>query len=174
MIVVRTVKFDSRRERGNEDRGVWRAPRAAEVVELLGGVAQRWELLEAGLWPEQIDLSRRYGRIVRVRRGWYASLDTPAPILRALRAGGRLACVSAIAWHEGATIPEPVHVLVQAGASRIRRDGVIVHWSRRQVTGSRTVVSEAEALRQAQLIMLGQENRSHPYYWASFILVGDP
>lgn len=128
-----------------------RAPRPAEVVELLGGVAQRRELLEAGVWPDEIDLSRRYGRILKVRRGWYASLDTPRPVLRALRAGGRLACVSALAWHRGEAIPtaEPVHVLVRYGASRLRREGAIIHWSRRYVPGSRTVVSEAEARLQA-------------------------
>lgn len=31
----------------------------------------------------------------------------------------------------------------------------------------------SEALRQAQLAMLGQENRSHPYYWAGFIPSGN-
>jgi len=34
--------------------------------------------------------------------------------------------------------------------------------------------SKAEALRAAQVEMLGQEAYAHPYYWAPFVLTGDP
>jgi len=34
--------------------------------------------------------------------------------------------------------------------------------------------SKTEALRAAQVEMLGQEAYAHPYYWASFVLTGDP
>jgi CHAT domain-containing protein len=29
-----------------------------------------------------------------------------------------------------------------------------------------------EALRRAQLKLIGEERRAHPYYWAGFILIG--
>jgi hypothetical protein len=35
-------------------------------------------------------------------------------------------------------------------------------------------VPKAEALRQAQVAMQTHEKYSHPYYWAGFVLVGDP
>jgi tetratricopeptide (TPR) repeat protein len=35
-------------------------------------------------------------------------------------------------------------------------------------------LSKAEALRAAQVEMLSQEKRAHPYYWAAFGLTGDP
>lgn len=34
--------------------------------------------------------------------------------------------------------------------------------------------SAGQALRQAQLMLLGQSGREHPYYWAAFILSGNP
>ena len=34
-------------------------------------------------------------------------------------------------------------------------------------------IGRAEALRQAQLRMLGQASTSHPFYWAAFIPAGD-
>jgi CHAT domain-containing protein len=33
---------------------------------------------------------------------------------------------------------------------------------------------KAEGLRQATLAMLGNKRLAHPYYWAPFILVGEP
>jgi len=41
----------------------------------------------------------------------------------------------------------------------------------RQLTQSQ--VSKAQALRQAQLTLLGQSKYQHPYYWAPFVLVGN-
>ncbi|MHC5828531.1 MAG: CHAT domain-containing protein, partial [Nostoc sp.] len=34
-------------------------------------------------------------------------------------------------------------------------------------------VTKAEALRQAQLLLLRSSNYGHPYYWAPFVLVGN-
>ena len=117
------------------------------ALEALGGFASRSELVGLGCSLDFIDLCVWYRRILPVRKGWYASRQTPRAVLRALRVGGRLACVSALAWHEGREVPEdqPVHVLVGHGASRLGEGGV-VHWSRRDIAGTRTVVS-AEAAR---------------------------
>ena len=116
----------------------------------LGGYASRRELVEMGCSDDFIDLCVWYRRILPVRKGWYVTPDMPSAVVRALRVGGRLACVSALAWHQGRAVEsdEPVHVLVRYGASRIGK-GAVVHWSRRDVAGSRTVVSAEVARSQA-------------------------
>lgn len=133
------------------------------VLESLGGFAHRHELVGMGCWPAMIDLSLYYRKILRVRQGQYASVGTPPAVLRALRVGGRLACVSALEYYEqrrapagrgqgGRTEGEPLHVLVRHGASRLgirTGDPVIVHWTRREVEGTRLVVSERAARGQA-------------------------
>jgi hypothetical protein len=125
-----------------------RRVRPADVVDRLGGVASRDELLAAQLDPADIDMSLYYGKILRVRRGWYASVNAPAAALRALRVGGRLACVSALAWYDGELVEEPIHVLVRRGASRLG-PGAVVHWTRRELGGSRLMVDEQVASVQA-------------------------
>lgn len=75
--------------------------RGSEALEQPGGYATRGELIAAGRCPEMVDMALWYRKILRVWRGHYASLDTPKLLLRALRVGGRLACVSAIDFHEG-------------------------------------------------------------------------
>ncbi|MCU1422782.1 MAG: hypothetical protein JWN36_2433 [Microbacteriaceae bacterium] len=157
-----------------------------EALELLGGFASRDELIGMRCWPETIDMALYYRKILRVRRGQYASLDTPPAILRALRVGGRLACVSALAFYagreetraaaeetgaaaeetraaaEGAAAAaagpdaksgrDDLHILVKQGASRLgvlADQSVVVHWTRRDVEGTRMVVSERVARAQA-------------------------
>ena len=121
------------------------------AVAHLGGHASRWELIALGCDPDYIDLSLWYRHILPTRKGWYASRGTPKVVLRALRVGGRLACTSALAWRSGEdTSPEePVHVLVKYGASRLGRDDAVVHWTRRDLPGSRLAVTEEVARRQA-------------------------
>lgn len=80
-----------------------RRVRPAEVVDSLGGVASRDELL---------------------------------------------ACVSALAWYDGEPVEEPIHVLVRRGASRLG-PGAVVHWTRRELGGSRLMVDEKVASMQA-------------------------
>jgi len=122
----------------------------SRVVAQLGGHASRRELLALGCDDTFIKLSLGYRTIVPTRRGWYATPGTPPPVLRALRAGGRLACVSALAFLHGEDVPEddPVHVAVPYGASRLG-SGVVAHWSRRAVAGTRLVVAYEEAEFQA-------------------------
>ena len=117
----------------------------------LGGFASRRELLALGCSPEHIDLSVWYRNILPTRKGWYAAKGTAPLILRALRVGGRLACVSALAWYDGREVAreEPVHVVVPYGASRLSREGAVVHWSRRPLAGTRLVVDEDVARWQA-------------------------
>ena len=124
-------------------------PDVRDFVDGMGGFATREELLAAGCWPERIDMAVYYGRILRVRRGRYASVDMPAAVLGALRLGGKLACVSALAHYEGTAQSEPIHVLVKHGSSRHGQQPAVVHWTRRELEGTRTLVSEEVARWQA-------------------------
>lgn len=129
-------------------------------VEALGGIATRAQLFAHGCTRDEIDLAVRYGWILSARRGLYVSVGVDPLVLRALRVGGRLACVSAVAWYEGrkVTPDEPIHVAVPHGASRLGA-GAIVHWSRLPVAGSRGVVSEEVARRQAASCRTGAASR---------------
>lgn len=125
-----------------------------DTLARLGGVARRAELIEAGWWDEHIEMAVTFRRIVRVRKGLYA-LPTVCPEgLVALKVGGRLACVSALAHHEGrcADPGEVIHVEVRSTASRLRLPAdrtVVVHWTRQRHAGSRVTVSETVARAQA-------------------------
>ena len=125
--------------------------RVPEALEALGGFATREELLRMRCWPEAIDLAVYYRLVIRVRRAQYASLGTDPAVLRALRFGGRLACVSALAYYAGEVSPA-LQVLVRHGSSRHTRppgEAVVVHWTRRDLAGSRLVVAEGVARAQA-------------------------
>ncbi len=121
------------------------------------------ELVRKGYPADHVRLLAEYGRILRVRRGWYACNDVDPLAIRACRVGGRLACVSALAFH-GLCPAEAgrLHVGVPRTASRLRdaltykeksagetEIAVILHWSRREPTGDRLAVSVSEALAQA-------------------------
>ena len=112
------------------------------------GIASTAEILARGYETDMIRWVVIYGKIRRIRHGWYAAPGLPADCLRAWRAGGRLACISAAAhyglWPER---PAAVHVRVAANASRVQRaSDVVLHWSRRPVTGTRLAVSIDEVL----------------------------
>ena len=137
-----------------DDQGILQRGRVIprEALAAAGGFASRRELLAMGCWPDFIDLSVRYRRILPVRKGYYASVDLHPLILRALRAGGRLACTTALAWYQGQPVSrfEPVHVVVPRNASGVDRRGAVVHWTRRELEGTRTLVSEEVARWQAR------------------------
>lgn len=102
------------------------------------------ELRQAGVSSRAVQRSCAAGEIFRIRRGVYASASTHPAILRALRVGGALTCVSGAAFH-GLWKPERVgtHVGVLNRASRLvhpdtgaaigagSRPGIVIHWSGR-------------------------------------------
>jgi len=134
-------------------------------IQSLGGIASTAELLRRGHSAEMIWIWSRYGTIVRVRKGWYANADVSDDVLRAVRIGGRLACVSAAA-HHGLIDPSfsSLHVSVGRHSSRLRTatdakiqlaehpdPSVVIHWTRLPLDGGRQAVSPEEALRQMRL-----------------------
>lgn len=129
----------------------------------IGGVAKLSELIDLGHSVEFVRILSDYGRLTKVRKGWYARRDAPAQAVRAWRVGGRLACVSAL-HHLGLTSSPPgeLHVAVRANASRLRTPqsrrkrlsdhpdpAVVVHWISEAPTGDRVTVGAAAAHEQA-------------------------
>jgi len=129
------------------------------TIRRLGGIASRREILRASPLSEtDFWFALHYGRLDRVRQGWYAARDLPADARAAWKAGGPLACVSALA-HYGMLEPgdpavEPaLHICLPADGhvGRAAPDNLVVHWSTTdRYSGSRRAVSLAVALRQAR------------------------
>ena len=120
------------------------------LFERHGGLVRTSELLAAGDEPEWIRISRNYGRLVHVRKEWWALPNTPETLLAAWRAGGRLACISALAFH-GAMLEtgELLHVEVAADSKGASSKNVVTHWSSDQRNGDRRAVGVEVALQQA-------------------------
>ncbi|MEQ1737231.1 MAG: type IV toxin-antitoxin system AbiEi family antitoxin domain-containing protein, partial [Rhodoglobus sp.] len=104
-----------------------------DALETRGGVATTGELTRLGVDRQRLDIAWMYRRIVRVKRGVWA-LPTVAPeVIAAHRAGGRLACVSALAFH--GVIDDAHSGLHIAAPSWVRRwraprgEDVVAHWS---------------------------------------------
>lgn len=117
--------------------------RIANDIRMLGGVAKKSELLRLGFTEDQVLTAVKRGDIRRARKGWYAVPDLREPVFRAVRVGGRLACVSA-ARHHGLWVPSSdleLHVDVPGTGSRLRTqtdhrrrltshpdDSIVIHW----------------------------------------------
>ena len=99
----------------------------------LNAAGANWRVLRAAV---------ESGYLVRARRGHYALPDTDPHVLEAVRVGGRLACISAVASNGIFALDSTfAHIHVDPTASRLRaphdrfqqltaqnRDGVELHW----------------------------------------------
>jgi len=130
------------------------------VIDELGGLASRRQLIGARVDPDLLEVAAQSGRrILRVRKGWYAGAGEHPEVLRAWRVGGRLTCISAIAFHTAAAAPPPVlHVEVPGNTPRLRDPDlrrfrlapdtpVVVHWARSIGPGDLRAVELDHALR---------------------------
>jgi hypothetical protein len=96
------------------------------------------ELRAMGETEDMIRDAVTTGRRYRVIRGWFATAETPKDAVLAMRMGGRLGCVSALALH-GAWVPPDhgVHAVFPTSASgrrsagRERGPAAVRHWSAR-------------------------------------------
>ncbi|RXZ67117.1 hypothetical protein ESP51_05900 [Agromyces albus] len=134
---------------------------AREVARAHGGVCTAADLLAAGVSRPRIAAAVEHGEVERLRRGVFADPGVPAEVKRAVRVGGRLACVSAAGLHglRVLNVPHELHVDVDAHATRLRHPddssrrllpgeasaGVRLHWARGGSTGG-TLVSLEECL----------------------------
>jgi hypothetical protein len=121
----------------------------AAGIRQLGGLARTRELYRLGVWQSWLQWNMWWGNIIHVSRGWWAAPDTPALAIAARRAGGRLACVSALALYGEAATDGLLHVALERSAQRPMDPLVVAHWSRRRLPGTRLAVSVEVAREQA-------------------------
>ncbi|MET0885963.1 MAG: DUF559 domain-containing protein [Mycetocola sp.] len=94
---------------------------AHEAVAALGGVAQKQRILSLGVPASALFTAVAQGLLFRPMQGWYALPTADQSVIRAVRLGGCLGCVSAAGHHGLATPPgDPLHVWVHPTASRLR------------------------------------------------------
>jgi len=142
-------------------------PDIASLVEALGGMAQKQQLVARG--ARDLDLTRavRSGTVVRARQGWYTTLPENDLRVWAVRVGGRLTGISAVIAAGGwVQSRHPLHVSVHENAARLRRPdnryvrlasgrvpGLVLHWDEAAVArrGTATSVDLRDALVQVVL-----------------------
>lgn len=139
----------------------------SEMVNSLGGMAQKRQLVRRGVRDHDLTRAVRSRDVVRVRNGWYSTMQESSPELRAVRVGGRLTGISAIAAFGGWVLGDhPLHVAVHDNAGRLRTQdnrhqklnvrstrGVTLHWSSREqdARGSAVCVALIDALERVVL-----------------------
>lgn len=109
----------------------------------------REELRAQGYTVDRIRDEIAAGLLERVIRGWYCRPGANRDIVRAMRLGGRLSCVSALALHGGWLPPEaglhigyPSHASGRRLAMRSAPEGTVTHWHPKGAeTGSAFVVT---------------------------------
>jgi hypothetical protein len=114
-----------------------------DQIESRGGLAYTRELHRI---PRNVlDVAAMYGTVLHVKKGLWALPTLDPLVIAAQRAGGRLACVSALEFHGVIEPGNALHICAPAGViswrPRSRADGVIRHWSRRPKPGDRLAVS---------------------------------
>lgn len=149
------------------------------IIRRRGFFLRRRDLRALGLSDHSIRHALEIRSIFRVRQGWYSVSDAPPAAIRAVRVGGRLTSVSALASY-GLLVPiqNQLHVAVPSTASRLRSsterrvrlvsaDGVRVHWVDRRTAGSSSWrVSVEDAL----LAVLTEEPRDIAIACASAVM----
>ena len=105
-------------------------------------VATRSQLLTAGTTSRALTAAVRSRALIRVREGYYALPEADTMLLQAVRIGGRLGCISALAAHGVWVAPHRfAHVALEPNAARLRAprdrfrplsndllDGCELHW----------------------------------------------
>ncbi len=119
------------------------------------------DLRAAGWTPRGIARGVAEGRLIRVRRGHYATAGTSEPVIRALRVGGRLGCVSELRHRKIWVLDdELLHVQVAEHASDLHDPdhadaelsadaGIRLHWHDEVATGDPGHASVLDALADA-------------------------
>ncbi|MBO9578035.1 MAG: DUF559 domain-containing protein [Microbacteriaceae bacterium] len=127
------------------------------ALQQLGGIGARQELLDLGVTRYELGRACHAGRVIRIRRAWYALPGCARAAMVAVRVGGMLTCVSRLRECEIWTpVEDPlVHVSVADNASRLRSAtartvprradpaGVVLHWRPR--AGATTTARDSVA-----------------------------
>ena len=111
---------------------------AAAALESLGGVAPLRQLYRAAISRASLAQALECGSVVRIRRGWYATRSAPVDLVRAIRLGGSLACISGAEAFGLWRPPDPrLHVAALHGARHIK------HPDTRRAMSPESMASEA-------------------------------
>lgn len=96
------------------------------------GVRSVDQLVEMGISHAEVKWRASQGELVRVCRGWYALPFAYENAVRALRAGGRLGCLSGCQLY-GLWVPHhsELHVAYCRGVSPVQRPGIHLHPARK-------------------------------------------
>ena len=134
---------------------------ALEIVGRLGGVVRVSALRSAGATESEIRAAVRGGQLRRIRKGWLHTADAAPAIIRAVRLGGRLACVSA-ARHLGLwTLDDEheFHLARPAHAGRTYGDptNVVEHWQSTPWRSRESAVESIPALVRQVLLCCDRE-----------------
>lgn len=138
-------------------------PRRVDIaahVRALGGFAQKQQLVARGARDYHLTRAVRSGAVRRARQGWYTTLGAGDLRVRAVRVGGRLTGLSAIAALGGWVLrSDTLHVSLPRNAARLRTQhnrfvhppaqqlrGVRLHWGEGS-EGDASMVGLLEALR---------------------------
>lgn len=122
-------------------------PDIQALVDSLGGMAQKQQLVRRGAGDLDLTRAVRTGAVTRARQGWYTTLEPTDPRVQAVRVGGRLTGISAVSQAGGWVLGTfPPHVSVPDNAARLRshrnrrvafdpnkRNGVVLHWDARDL-----------------------------------------
>jgi very-short-patch-repair endonuclease len=100
-----------------------------ELVHSQRGVVSVATLHRLGVTESEMRWATRTGMLGRIRYGWLKTADADPAVVRAVRAGGRLGCVSATE-HYGLWVPEnhDLHVSLPRHAGRHASADVVAHW----------------------------------------------
>ena len=145
-------------------RGSWRKreprhPRAmvtvAALVNGIGGMAQKRQLVALGVRDLDLTLAVKRATVLRARQGWYTTLPADSAAVLAVRVGGRLTGLSLVAELGGWVLSQPpLHVSVPVNAARLRSAtnrfvhpgatsirGVKLHWEPCDLAGRGTATA---------------------------------
>jgi very-short-patch-repair endonuclease len=91
-----------------------------EILAEIGGVASTSHLARLGISATAVDNAVARGTILRLRRGWVALPDAPSHVAAAIRVGGRLGCLSALAFENVWCLRDSrLHIRVPARAQNL-------------------------------------------------------
>jgi hypothetical protein len=121
----------------------------ASIVDALGGMAQKRQLVARGARDIDLTLAVRRSEVSRARQGWYTTLPPDDPRVQAVCVGGRLTGISAVVALGGWALGRfPLHVSLHANAARLRTPwsrfvrlagriirGLVLHWDDATVAG---------------------------------------
>lgn len=95
-----------------------------------GGVMTAGRLRDAGVSRRTIDRALEAGRLVRIRRGWFAVPGADPHLVAAARAGVVLTCVTQ-ARRLGLWVLDEAkpHVAAPSHAGRMEAEAAVVHWA---------------------------------------------